>query len=315
MANFPDQLFDNDWILQKRGIKNPVDPFKPYAYVKEQERSAQGEILEVGTVFLTNKECPFKCLMCDLWKYTTNEKVADGVIPGQIEWAIKKMEGIRHLKLYNSGNFFDKQAIPENDYDEIKCLLSNFESILIENHPKLVDDKCLEFNDSIPGNLQVALGLETVHPDVLSRLNKRMTLDDFERAVHFLDRHNILTRAFILLRPPFLSEKEGVIWAKRSIDYAFRTGIECCVIIPTRPGNGAIDQLMREGFHESPLISSLEEVLEYGVQLKAGRVFADLWDLEYFSSCDRCFQERKERLLQINLSQEVYQNVPCTCLA
>ena len=38
------------------------------------------------------------------------------------------------------------------------------------------------------GQLEVALGLETVHPEVLARLNKQMTLDDFARAVrHFGD--------------------------------------------------------------------------------------------------------------------------------
>lgn len=315
MDNFHDKLFDNEWIIQRRGSKNPVDPFKPYACVKEKERSEHGEIIEVGTVFLTNKECPFKCLMCDLWKNTTNEKVADGIIPGQIEWAINRMEGIRHLKLYNSGNFFDKQAIPENDYDEIIRLVSAFDSVLIENHPKLIDDRCLIFSDSIQGDLEVALGLETVHPDVLVRLNKRMTLNDFEIAVHFLKEHHIKTRAFILLRPPFLSEKEGVLWAKKSIEFAFQTGIECCVIIPTRSGNGAIDQLEKEGLFEIPYISSLEEVLEYGVGLKAGRVFADLWDLEFFSRCKMCFSDRKERLNQINLSQEISPNIRCSCPA
>jgi radical SAM enzyme (TIGR01210 family) len=315
MANFPDRLYDNEWVRQKRGIKNPVDPFKPYALIREKERSHEGKIEEAATVFLTNKECPFKCLMCDLWKNTTNEKVADGVIAGQIEWAINKLSGIRHLKLYNSGNFFDKQAIPENDYDSIKRLVSSFASVLIENHPKLVHDGCLEFNDSIPGDLEVAIGLETAHPEVLSRLNKQMNLEDFRKAVHFLNSHRIRTRAFILLRPPFLTEEEGVIWAKRSIEFAFQLGVECCVVIPTRRGNGAMDYLSKEGYFDIPRISSLEEVVEHGINLKAGRVFADLWDLEYFSRCKKCFPQQKERFNQINLYQSIPPRIHCTCAA
>ena len=31
-------------------------------------------------------------------------------------------------------------------------------------------------------------------------------------------------RAFILVRPPFLSEDEGLEWAKRSLDFAFAAG-------------------------------------------------------------------------------------------
>ena len=81
------------------------------------------------------------------------------------------------------------------------------------------------------------MGLETIHPDVLPRLNKRMTLADFEAATRFLTHHDIGVRAFILLRPPFLSEAEGVHWAKESLRYAFDVGVECCAVIPTRAGN------------------------------------------------------------------------------
>ncbi|MBS0001065.1 MAG: hypothetical protein KFF73_18925 [Cyclobacteriaceae bacterium] len=290
-----------------------MDPFRPYAYVREKERSRTGEIIETGTIFLTNRECPFKCLMCDLWKNTMNEKVAEGIIPGQIEWGIRRMEGIRQLKLYNSGNFFDKQAIPENDYAEIIGLIKDFDTVVIENHPRLIDDRCLKLDDSLNAELEVAIGLETVHPEVLHRLNKQMDLDDFEKAVRFLSLNGIRTRAFILLRPPFLTEYEGIAWAKRSIEYAFSVGVECCVIIPTRPGNGALDKLMKEGYFEYPLISSLEEVLEYGVRLHAGRVFADLWDLDIFSRCRNCFLPRKGRLQGINLSQVISPEIMCSC--
>ena len=111
------------------------------------------------------------------------------------------------------------------------------------------------------------MGLETVHPTVLPRLNKRMTLDDFETATRFLTKHEIAVRAFILLRPPYLTEDEGVHWAKESVRFAFDVGVECCVVIPTRARNGAIDELQRQGAFSPPRIASLEKVLDYGVGL------------------------------------------------
>ena len=83
-----------------------------------------------------------------------------------------------------------------------------------------------------------------------------------------------------MLRPPYLDEAEGVEWAKRSLRYAFDVGVECCVVIPTRDGNGAMERLRAEGLWAPPRLESLEEVLEYGVGLRRGRVFADLWDIE-----------------------------------
>ena len=155
--------------------------------------------------------------------------------------------------------------------------------------------------------------METVHPEILRKLNKKMTVEDFSKAVHFLNDHQIRSRAFILLRPPFMSEKEGVYWAKKSIEFAFENGVECCTVIPVRPGNGAMDLLMENGDFSKPSLDSLEEVLDFGISLKAGRVFADTWDLHLFSTCNACFEKRKHRLEKINLSQEIVQKISCSC--
>jgi uncharacterized Fe-S cluster-containing MiaB family protein len=140
-----------------------------------------------------------------------------------------------------------------------------------------------------------------------------MTLDDFRKSVIFLTKHDIHSRAFVLLRPPLLSESEGIYWAERSIDFAFDAGVECCTIIPVRAGNGAMDFLMDKGEFNLPDIHSLETVLEYGIGLNSGRVFADVWDLGQFSKCDKCLDKRTDRLVRMNLSQKIDAAVECEC--
>jgi archaeosine synthase beta-subunit len=304
--------YDN-WIVSMRGGKNPVDPQKAYGWLVEKERTKSGEIEDTGIIFLTNRECPFHCLMCDLWKNTTDESVPEGAIPAQIEEALAQMPTIRHLKLYNSGSFFDSRAVPAKDYKKIASILKDFETVIVESHPKLITEKCLEFRDMLKPELHVALGLETVNKEILGRLNKYMTRDDFSSSVSFLTKHQINSRAFILLKPPFLSESEGVFWAERSLDFAFSTGVECCTIIPVRAGNGAMDFLMNNGDFSLPDINSLEKVLEYGIELNAGRVFADIWDLGLFSSCKKCSDKRTDRLIKMNLSQQILPSVECEC--
>jgi radical SAM enzyme (TIGR01210 family) len=151
-----------------------------------------------------------------------------------------------------------------------------------------------------------------VHPEILRKLNKQMEVDDFVKAVKYLNQYQIKTRAFILLRPPFMSEKEGVYWAKKSLDLAFEAGVDCCTVIPVRAGNGAMDMLMESGDFEKPSLSSLEEVLDYGISLSSGRVFADTWDLELFSNCSKCYDQRLKRLDKINHSQSQVSKVTCT---
>ncbi len=71
-----------------------------------------GRIENVATLFLTNRECPFPCVMCDLWKNTLTESVQPGDIPGQILFALRELAPADSIKLYNSGNFFDPQSYP-----------------------------------------------------------------------------------------------------------------------------------------------------------------------------------------------------------
>jgi len=300
-----DKITHDKWILSHRGTKNKVDPFKPYAWLVEKERQISGKIEDTATIFLTNMECPLHCLMCDLWKNTTDRPVPVGAIPAQIEWALAQMPAVKHLKLYNSGSFFDDRAIPPADYPKIALLLKDFETVIVESHPKFIDDRCLQFRDMLHAELQIAIGLETVHPEILRKLNKHVTTDDFRNSVQFLSRNGIRSRTFILLRPPYLTESEGIIWAQKSIDFAFSVGVECCIVIPVRGGNGAMEELMKMNDFHLPEISSLETVLEYGIGLKAGRVFADTWDLGLFSTSPEYLEQQINRINFMNLNQEL----------
>jgi radical SAM enzyme (TIGR01210 family) len=313
MGKIPGFRIDGRWIRAQRGSKAPVDSFVPYGYFHERELSSGGSIEEVNTLLLTNRECPFTCLMCDLWKHTTNEPVPALAIPAQIEYALSRLPAASVLKLYNSGSFFDPYAIPVEDYPNIAPVVAEYDVLLVESHTAFLGKHCLDFHKLLNPRLQVAIGLETVHPEVLDRLNKKMNLNSFRRGVDFLGEHGISTRAFVLLRPPFLSEEEGVEWACRSIEYAFQAGVEVCSVIPVRAGNGALDSLASQGFFQEPSLDSLEQVLKYGIGLGKGRVFADLWDLERFSGCERCFEERKARLEQMNLTQEILAVSDCDC--
>ena len=310
----PDTItLDDRRIVQLRGPRNPVDPLRPYASLVEQERSIDGSVVNVATVFITNRECPFRCLMCDLWKNTTEDRVPVGAVAGQIEWALSRLPAVRHVKLYNAGNFFDGKAIPRADWERIAELVEPMRTVIVECHPRLIDARCLEFGGSIAPSLQVAMGLETVDPNVLPRLNKRMTLDDYAGAARFLLDAGIDVRAFILVRAPFQSEQEGADWARRSLDFAFDVGVECCALLPTRAGNGAMDRLQEQGLFAPPTLATIESVLEYGLNQRRGRVFVDLWDIERFCRCPKCAGPRIERLGRMNLEQRPPPTVDCSC--
>src|SRR3990172_6486992 len=86
-------------ILALRGPRNPVDPSRPYLWFTEHERTADGRIEDVTAIFLTNKECPFRCLFCDLWKNTTEERVPPGAVAGQGGGGLAGAARAPHVKL------------------------------------------------------------------------------------------------------------------------------------------------------------------------------------------------------------------------
>ncbi|MDQ3331835.1 MAG: radical SAM protein, partial [Planctomycetota bacterium] len=266
---------------------------------------------DVATLFLTNRECPFRCLMCDLWENTTDDIVPVGAIPAQIDYAIERLPPARHIKLYNSGNFFDAKAIPREDLSAIADRVRDFDTVIVENHPRLCGNACGRFRDQIGTDLEIALGLETIHPDILPALNKRMTLDDVERAVGLLVGDDIAVRAFVLLGLPWLDEPAAIEWAIRSVEFAFSIGVGCCNVIPTRAKHGVMTQLERTGDFQPPSLTALEYVAEATVSLGRGRAFVDLWDAERLAACAACASRRIERMRKINFTQRIPPAVTC----
>jgi radical SAM enzyme (TIGR01210 family) len=289
-----------------------LDPFKPHAFFLEEEFAVSGCVVSSGTILLTNKECPWRCLMCDLWKNTLTETVPPGAIPQQIEFALAQLGGSpEQIKLYNSGSFFDPSAIPLADYPEIVRKISFAKNVVVESHPRLIGEKALRLRDLLSGSLEVAMGLETIHPQVLPRLNKKFDLGHFSNAAEFLRKAGIAMRAFVLVKPPYLDDAEGIEWAVKSAAFAFSCGAAVVSLIPTRGGNGALERLRGTGDFAPPRLATLERALEQGLNLKAGRVFADTWDLENFSSCSVCLERRRQRLFAMNVSQKNLPRINC----
>lgn len=306
---------DTDDIETLRPARNSVNAEIPYHFLQEEEPGENGNLQKINTIFLTGKECSFKCLMCDLWKNTLTYPTPPGAILKQIDYALARLPKADVIKLYNSSNFFDTKAIPLSDYPGIIERAKPFKKVIVENHPNLCKQSCVDFNEQLDGKLEIAMGLETIHPDVLPKLNKRLTIDDFKKTTVFLRSNKIQMRAFVLLNPPFLrDEKENIEWAFKTVKFAFECGVGTCSIIPTRLGNGIMDMLEKKRDYVPPTLNALEEVFERSLALQQGKVFADTWDIQFTSDCSECFEARKNRLEQMNLTQKFQPKIKCNCI-
>jgi radical SAM enzyme (TIGR01210 family) len=300
-----------EFVLERRGPKNALTPDRAYGAFVEEEPDGQGGRVEVATILLTNRECPWRCVFCDLWKNTLDTTVPLGAIDEQIRVALSDLPRARWIKLYNAGSFFDPLAIPAADFPVIAARLSSFERVIVESHPRLVGASALRLRDLLRGKLEVAMGLEVANASILARLHKGMTLAEFARAAEFLRRAEIDVRAFVLVQPPFVRPEDAEESAEHSLDFAQECGAQVCALLPTRSGNGALEALAADGQFTPPRLRTLENVLEGGLRRRRSRVLADLWDLERFSGCAACFPARKERLARMNLSQKIEPRAGC----
>ena len=337
------------FVLDRRGPRHAVDPWAPPRLTIDPEPDGDGGVVDVATLFLTGRECPWRCVMCDLWRHTIETDTPPGAIPHQIElglaaWAEPKtrpgaepaaqpgaepgaqpaeVRGIRHLKLYNGGSFFDDRAVPPDDDPAIARAVSGVSRLTVESHPRLVGDRTWRFRDRLAPPLEVAMGLETAHPDALARLNKGCTLDDFATAARALAAHGVGLRVFLLVHPPFVPHDERTLWLLRSIDAAIDAGASVIALIPTRgdppdlEGGGAMGALAAEGLFAPPSLATLEDAAAQAIRHAAGRarILADLWDLSAFATCPACLDARRAWLLRLNVEQRVPAPVACDACA
>lgn len=323
-------IITRESIEARRGPKTKLDPLRPVAMIQECEATARPTadhpnpaIADVTSVFLTGAECAFRCTLCDLWKHTLDVATPKGAIPGQIAAALRtenrdRLVGTKSpqwIKLYNSSNFFDPRCVPREDWDAIATRISCFDRVVVENHPRLVNSTVGQFASTISGQLEVAMGLETVYQPAIKLLNKQMTLDDFERAANQLQTMDVDVRTFILLQPPGVPPAMAADEVEKSLRFASQCGSRHASIIATRGGNGIMEELAARGLFKAPSAFALERCLDLALSHNPSMVVTvDLWGFESLRGlCDSCLGPRRERLAAMNLSQSILSPCELTC--
>ena len=107
-----------------------------------------------ATVLLTGRECPWRCAMCDLWRYTTTQPTRRAApSPRRSRRRARNCEpaseDVTQLKLYNAGSFFDPRAVPEPDYEDMAAALAGLAQVIVESHPSLIGPRVDRFLDAL----------------------------------------------------------------------------------------------------------------------------------------------------------------------
>jgi radical SAM enzyme (TIGR01210 family) len=301
-------------VRAARPAKPPVDPWRAHGTAIDLERRPTGAVERALTVFLAGAECPFTCVFCDLWRYTVDGPTPRGALPRQIadSLAAHTDEAVERIKLYNASNFFDARAVPLDDHAPIAELCAGYAGITVESHASTIGPRVLDFARRLNGRLEVAIGLESIHPEAMARLGKRMTLDQFDRAAEFLLANDLDLRVFVLVGAPFVRRDESLEWTVRTVEHAAKCGAALVALIPVRGGNGEVERLASIGEFTPPTLLDVERALDRCLGFDSTVVTADLWDIARFAACSACAAERTARLARINESGRREPRVACS---
>ncbi|MFC7132500.1 MULTISPECIES: archaeosine biosynthesis radical SAM protein RaSEA [Salinibaculum] len=169
------------------------------------------------------------------------------------------------IKIYTSGSFLDEREVPAETRRAIAETFADRERIVVESLPDFVDhDKITDFTDQ-GLETDVAVGLETATDRVRRDcVNKYFEFSEFERAAADARDAGAGIKAYLLMKPPFLTESEAVADMKRSVRKC--ADVEGCHTVSMNPCNVQRHTMVEDLYHgdgyRPPWLWSVADVLE-----------------------------------------------------
>ncbi|GGN07014.1 archaeosine biosynthesis radical SAM protein RaSEA [Halarchaeum nitratireducens] len=169
------------------------------------------------------------------------------------------------VKIYTSGSFLDEREVPAETRSAIADTFADRERIVVESLPDFVEaERVSDFTD-VGLETDVAVGLETATDRVRHDcVNKYFDFADFEDAAAEARSVGAGVKAYLLMKPPFLSESEAVADMKASVEKC--AAVEGCHTVSMNPTNvqryTMVDRLHFRGGYRPPWLWSVAEVLE-----------------------------------------------------
>ncbi len=211
------------------------------------------------------------CSMCG-YNVESLEGIGAEELFAQLEAVLSRYEGERMVKLYTSGSFLDPKEIPLEVRDRILNAFDRADRVLFESRPEYVTQEVM--ND-MPGHAAVALGLESASDTVLRcSVHKGFGTKDYLRAAEVVNERGLSVRTYVLLKPPYLTERAAIADALASVRFAAPRSESVSVNPLNVQKQTLVEGLWRRGDYRPPWIWSLFEVLKGKADLPEVRVFS-----------------------------------------
>ncbi|MCI4350663.1 MAG: archaeosine biosynthesis radical SAM protein RaSEA [Thermoplasmata archaeon] len=207
------------------------------------------------------------CSMCGYAKDTLGRSATPAELAHQLNAALARYRDEPYVKLYTSGSFLDDREV---DAESRRAIVAAFagraERLLFETLPEFATPATLApLISAFPGTLEVAEGLESTQEYVLRRLiNKGANPVDYFEAADRIREAGASPKGYLLLKPPYLTEREAVADVVRSVEVA-APRFDTLSVNPVHIQNGTtVEWLYRRGRYRPPWLWSLNDAMIQG---------------------------------------------------
>jgi radical SAM enzyme (TIGR01210 family) len=255
----------------------PASPGTAGRYVNQwvEPEALDGRRVSAFVLILRTRGCYWAdvkgCSMCGYARDTLGRSATPDELERQLASALERYRGEPYVKVYSSGSFLDDREVDAESRRRIVAAFSGrAERFLFETLPEFVQPSSLgPLVDAFDGDLEVAQGLESANPEVLKRfVNKGSSPAEYFDAAGRVRELGALAKAYLLLKPPYLTESESMRDVIASIAEA-APRFDAISVNPVHiQGGTVVEWLFRRGRYRPPWLWSLLEVMRAGALLR-----------------------------------------------
>ena len=279
---------------------------------KEKERF-RGDLEDCLTAIITTRGCSWrKCYMCSYW--SESRALSDEFLKSQLDEVLDKLGEIRILKVFTSGSFLDEREMPAElrAYFLDRCRELGVEKLIIESRPEFIDSKKLKDFKGL--QVEVGIGLETANDFIREHcINKGFSFSDFARAAEILKREGLRVKCYLLLKPPFLSEREAINDLLESTEKVRNLADVISINLTNIQKGTLVEKLWERGLYRPPWLWSALEVLRN----VSGEIICDPvagGKIRGPHNCGRCDREIVSAIRLFSVTQDTsLLDVDCSC--
>ncbi len=307
-------------ILEDFRGRPPTQSPERYIAAWTEPDAMDGKRADAFVLILRTRGCSWAwnsggCTMCG-YVNDSSANVGEKELEIQMEKAMAAYSGEPYVKVFTSGSFLDPEEVPPTFAESlVRAFGERAERILIESRPEYVTPETLDPLKDHAQELEIALGLESVNDRVrLRSINKGFTFGDYMKAIDVIRAEGLISKTYLLLKPPFLTEREALRDAVESVKAV--DGItESISVNPVNIQNRTlVDYLWKRGMYRPPWLWTLLEVLKTPTKSRLMSSPTAGGGNRGAHNCGECDREIIERIAEFSVSQDrTLLDADCPC--